>query len=112
MDPANVYGEWIEIGAPIYNTEVLDFRPQGVYRNNRLVSTTYSFNGKQITIITGNGEVTYEFAGTDSSPQIKRTGTNAPPQRFIKKGYEDTVKQTSSGTGSEARRAALAEHFK
>lgn len=73
VNPKHVFGSWIEIGAPNYQTEVLRFNEQGVYRNDRLISTNFEFDGAAITIRTGNGIFVYELSGTFNSPQLKRT---------------------------------------
>lgn len=108
--PENVYGEWIEIGAPPYSTEHLILSEQGFFRNNRLVATQYQFDGKRISVETGNGLTIYEVAGNPSSPQLKRLQPASPVQRFVKKGYEDTITDSAIG-GAQNRRAALSEHF-
>ncbi|ELA4929705.1 DUF2850 domain-containing protein [Vibrio vulnificus] len=110
VDPVNVYGEWIEIGAPPYLTERLTLSEQGVFRNNRLVATQYQFDGKRIIVETGNGLTIYQVAGSESSPQLRRLQPATPVQRFVKKGYEDTITESVSG-GAQNRRAALSEHF-
>ncbi len=107
--PKQVYGSWIEINAPGYYTEVLTLNDQGVFRNNRLVSTNFDYDGKKILIKTGKGRAVYALAGTEQSPQLKRIEPASPVQRFIKKGFEDTV--TSDGQSSEQRRSALSQHF-
>ncbi len=108
-NPKQVYGSWIEINAPGYHTEVLTLNDQGVFRNNRLVSTNFKYDGRKILIKTGKGRSVYALAGTDKSPQLKRIEPASPVQRFIKKGFEDTV--TSDGQSSELRRNALSQHF-
>ncbi|MFM2587273.1 DUF2850 domain-containing protein [Vibrio sp. TBV020] len=110
IHPKHVYGNWIEVGAPPYQTEVLTLNAQGVYRNNRLVSTQFEFDGKRITVQTGGGTSIYQIAGTFSSPQLRRLQPNSPTQRFIKEGYESTVDMEGGGAAKH-RRAALSEHF-
>jgi len=65
-NPSQVYGSWIEINAPGYRTEVLTLSDQGVFRNHRLISTSFEY-----------------------SPQLKRIQPASPIQRFIKQGFED-----------------------
>src|SRR5690606_17847697 len=110
IDPYNVYGDWIEIGAPPYQTEVLTLSDQGVYRNNRLIATSYQFNGKRIIIETGIGLTVYQITGNDNSPQLRRLVPDSPSQRLVKKGFEHTVLPSSGGAAQE-RRQALREHF-
>lgn len=109
VDPKHVYGSWIEIGTPEYQTEVLTLNEQGVFRNGRMVSTRFKFDGKRIEIKTGRGVSIYQLAGTTSSPQLKRLDPSLPIQRFVKEGYEDTINTTQGG--GQARRAALSDHF-
>ncbi|MBE4584896.1 hypothetical protein BOO29_07915 [Vibrio navarrensis] len=110
IDPSNVYGDWIEIGAPPYQTEILTLSNKGVYRNNRLIATSYQFNGKRITIETGIGLTVYQLAGNANSPQLRRIIPDSPTQRLVKKGYEDTILQSVDGAVQD-RRQALREHF-
>ncbi|KJR25470.1 hypothetical protein UF06_16415 [Vibrio sp. S234-5] len=110
INPANVYGDWIEIGAPPYQTEILTLSETGVYRNNRLIATSYQFNGKRITIETGIGLTVYQLTGNDNSPQLRRIVPDSPSQRLVKKGYEDTILQSVDGAAQD-RRQALREHF-
>lgn len=110
VHPKHVYGRWIEVGAPPYQTEVLTLNSQGVFRNNRLVSTQFEFDGKRITVYTGSGRAVYQIAGTFDSPQLRRLEPNSPTQRFIKEGYENTVDMQGGGAAKH-RRAALSDHF-
>ncbi|MDQ2189904.1 DUF2850 domain-containing protein [Vibrio sp. B4-12] len=109
--PKNVYGSWIEIGTPSYSTEVLTLNSNGVFRNNRLVSTQFEYDGDKIVINTGSGVTIYQLAGTTNSPQLKRIEPVMPLQRFIKQGYESTVENDENGDPSKNRRSALSEHF-
>ncbi|MDC5705309.1 DUF2850 domain-containing protein [Vibrio europaeus] len=110
IHPKHVYGRWIEVGAPPYQTEVLTLNSRGVYRNDRLIATHFDFDGKRITVQTGNGDSIYQLAGTFKSPQLKRLEPNSPTQRFIKEGYENTI-DMSGGGSAKNRRAALSDHF-
>ncbi|WP_211918218.1 DUF2850 domain-containing protein [Vibrio sp. B1REV9] len=110
IDPNNVYGDWFEIGAPPYKTEQLSFTPDGVFRNHRLISTQFEFDGKHISIATGAGLTQYQISGSHLSPQIRRIKPALPDQRFVLKGFEHTVQGSDVGSASK-RRAALSEHF-
>ncbi|MFV0448580.1 MAG: DUF2850 domain-containing protein [Vibrio sp.] len=107
-NPSQVYGSWIEINAPEYRTEVLTLNDQGVFRNHRLISTSFEYDGKNIKIDTGQGRSIYALAGTNNSPQLKRIQPASPIQRFIKQGFEDTIDLQSS---SETRRSEISHHF-
>lgn len=110
IHPKHVYGRWIEIGAPPYQTEVLTLNSRGVYRNDRLIATQFDFDGKRITVETGGGDSIYQLAGTFKSPQLRRLEPNSPTQRFIKEGYENTIDMEGGGSAKN-RRAALSDHF-
>ncbi len=110
VHPRHVYGSWIEIGAPSYDTDKLTLNEQGVFRNARLISTSFDFDGKEIFIETGQGVTIYRLAGTPNSPQLRRVQPNSPTQRMIKEGYENTVDMEGGGPAKN-RRAALSEHF-
>ena len=43
IHPKHVYGRWIEIGSPEYDTEILTFSKRGVFRNERLITTNFEF---------------------------------------------------------------------
>ena len=110
VHPKHVYGTWIELGAPPYQTEILTLSEHGVLRNNKLIATQFEFNGKRVTIHTGNGNYVYKIAGTLQSPQLKRLEPSSTTQRFIKQGYEHTV-ASAEDDPAKHRRAALSEHF-
>ncbi|MGR5132421.1 DUF2850 domain-containing protein [Vibrio alfacsensis] len=110
IDPNKIYGEWIEIGAPPYQTEHLNFTPDGVFRNHRLIATQFEFDGKQITLNTGLGKTAYQISGSHLSPQLRRVKPALPEQRFVSKGFEHTVQGSETGAASK-RRAALSNHF-
>ncbi len=108
--PKHVYGRWIELGVPSYQTEILVLNSDGVFRNQRLIATKFDFDGKQVTIETGDGSSIYKIAGTHNSPRLKRIAPDYMTQSFIKEGFEGTVKSHSAGS-TTSRRNALAEHF-
>jgi len=108
INPKQVYGSWVELNAPDYRQEILTLNDKGVFRNNRLVSTSFEYDGKNIEIKTGKGRAIYALAGTTSSPQLKRIQPALPVQRFIKHGFENTVDIKS---GSEIRRSSIQGHF-
>ncbi|MCZ4293461.1 DUF2850 domain-containing protein [Vibrio sinaloensis] len=110
VHPKHVYGRWIEVGAPPYQTEVLTLNAQGVFRNDRLIATQFDFDGKRITVSTGGGTSVYQVAGTFNSPQLRRLQPNSPTQRFVKEGYENTIDMDGGGSAKN-RRSALSDHF-
>ncbi|MCC4795993.1 DUF2850 domain-containing protein [Vibrio lentus] len=52
--------------------------------NNRLVSTSFEFDGKQITISTGEGATVYVVTGPFDSPRLKRIVPVSPLKQFAK----------------------------
>ena len=111
VDPKQVYGDWIEIGAPSYDTDIITLNENGVYKNSRLVTTEFGFDGNEISIKTGGGETIYIVAGSFDSPQLKRVVPANPSKRLIKKGYEKTVQMDGGVGGAKAHRNALSDHF-
>ncbi|MCA2014944.1 DUF2850 domain-containing protein [Vibrio tritonius] len=112
INPSNVYGKWIEVGTPTYQTDILRLSEKGVYRNNHLISTTFEFNGSTVSISTGDGVTKYELTGGETAPQLKRVKPSLPSQTLVKHGYEHKVEATAASNGSQDRRLMLSEHFK
>ncbi len=111
VSPSNVHGTWIEIGAPPYNTDILTLSDKGVMMNHRLITTSFDFDGKIVTINTGSGPRVYTISGTYDSPRLKRLEPSTPAQQFIKEGFEHTATGESHSV-MQQRRASLAEQFK
>ncbi|WP_299691618.1 DUF2850 domain-containing protein [uncultured Vibrio sp.] len=111
VSPSNVYGTWIEIGAPPYQSDILTLSENGVMMNHRFISTSFDFDGKIVTINTGSGATVYTISGTYDSPRLKRLVPSSPSQQLIKEGYEETANGENQGV-MQQRRAALAEQFK
>ncbi len=109
VNPEHVYSRWIEIGSPKYNTEVLTLNDKGVFRNGRLIATSFEYDGEKIYITTGDGTSIYQVTGTFDSPQLKRIQPNSPSQQFVKEGFEGTI--DLEGGSAANRRAALSNHF-
>ncbi len=110
VHPKHVYGTWIEIGSPPYDTETLILNEQGVLKNQRMIATQFEFDGSQVFVQTGQGMSIYQMSGTPKSPQLRRIQPNSPTQRFIKQGFEHTVDMEGGGIAKK-RRAALKNHF-
>lgn len=109
VNPKQVFGTWVEIGAPSYQTEVLRFSEQGVHRNERLVSTNFTFNGTNITINTGNGTFVYQLTGTFNAPQLKRVEPSYPTQRFIRKELQHTINNAQESNAALLKRSAVSK---
>lgn len=107
--PDVVYGQWLELDAPVYQREQLTFNAQGVFRDNRLIATHFDFDGQLITVKTGAGSMIYRLTGTHNVPQLHRVEPSKPRKRFVKKEHEHLIR-TSSNQAFE-RRQALSEHF-
>lgn len=84
VDPRKVYGVWVEVDAPPYQSDTLELSSSGVVINNRLVSTSFEFDGKQVTIITGEGATVYVVTGPFDSPRLKRIVPVSPIKQFAK----------------------------
>ncbi|GEM75284.1 DUF2850 domain-containing protein [Vibrio sagamiensis] len=90
--PDNVYGQWVEIDAPSFQSEKLTLGQNGVFRNGRLIATQFDFDGEFVTINHSIGESIYKLAGTYVSPQLHRVHPPLPQQRFILKKLQDVKK--------------------
>lgn len=110
INPKHVYGTWLETGTPSYNSASIKFTDHGVYRNQRMISTQFDFDGKKIHVTTGSGVYIYQLSQANKIPQLRRIQPNSPTQRFVKKGYEHLIDKEDGGI-AKRRRAALAEHF-
>lgn len=109
-NPKQIYGEWIEVNAPKYQTDILSFSNKGVTFNHRLISTKFDYDGNKIYIKTSSSETIYEIVGTSSSPQLLRVLPETPKVMFIKKGYEHTIENNQNSV-IKSRGQALSEHF-
>lgn len=56
---ADLFGAWIEVGAPKYNTDTYVINGSGVYKNSRLLTTNYQFDGTELIVETGGGRYVY-----------------------------------------------------
>ncbi len=91
VDHTRVHGEWIEIGAPSYSTDILVINAKGVYKNSRLITNQFKFDGSHVYIGTGAGNTVYKLTESFGLPQLHRTVPATPNKKFIKKGYEKRV---------------------
>ncbi|NLS11893.1 DUF2850 domain-containing protein [Vibrio sp. SM6] len=110
FEPSYVYGEWIEIGTPHYDTERLMFDQYGVKRDNKRIATGYDFDGKEIIVNTGRGRQIYRLTGNSDSPQLQRIHPRTPVQQFVKAGFEHTVERSADAVST--RREAVSSHFR
>ncbi|MCL9781981.1 DUF2850 domain-containing protein [Vibrio sp. S4M6] len=90
IDHKHVYGLWIEVGTPSYDTEVIKINEVGVYKNSHLITTHFDFNGTELEINTGKGRTVYALDKDDPNI-LKRTQPRLPQQQLVRKGYEDTA---------------------
>jgi hypothetical protein len=103
IDPQVLYGKWIEIHVLSDRKETLVISKHGIFRNDKLVTTHFKYDGSEISFTTGEGEYRYQWNESLTSPQLKRLEPSKPEQTLIKKGYEDTLKVIQSksiGLGS------------
>jgi len=80
-----IYGEWIEVGAPPYDTERMVISERGVMIGSRHIATSFSFSGKKLVVRTGSGERVYILSGTHDNPQLKRVSRGRSIQIFAQK---------------------------
>jgi hypothetical protein len=91
IDPSVMYGSWVEVQVPKARQETLTFTSKSVLRNNHFVASKFNFDGSDLYFETGEGTFLYRWNGSLISPQLERRLPENPVQRFIKKGYEDTL---------------------
>jgi len=103
-----LFGSWIEVGAPKYNTDTYTINKSGVYKNSRLLTTNYQFDGSELVVETGGGRYVY-LLETKDSPQLKRVHPRLPQLQLVKKGYEHTVDMEGS---SYMRKDEVGHYFK
>ncbi|SJL84161.1 DUF2850 domain-containing protein [Vibrio palustris] len=111
INPKQVYGKWIEIGVPSYDTEVMTLSDRGVYQNNRLISTKFKFDGTLITIKTGEGVTQYERITLHNVPKLKLITPNSTSKMFVKEGFVDEYKAATGSSSTQQQRLNLSEYF-
>lgn len=110
IDPKRVYGRWLEVGTSANTRYTIEFNETGVFRNNRLVTTKFEFNGNKIFIATGSGEYIYQLSNVKDIPRLRRLQPNSPTQHFVKQGYEHLINLEGGGMANK-RRSAISDHF-
>ncbi len=90
-NPQMIYGDWIETQVLSDRNEVLTLSEHSVLRNDRLVATSFTFDGSEIHFSTGDGQYRYRWNGSITSPQLIRLEPAKPTQTLIKRGYEQTL---------------------
>lgn len=88
IDPKNIYGNWVELHVLDTRQVTIEFSKQGVSKNSHLVSTDFSYNGRRIEFVTGEGETIYRITGTQKTPQLKRIQPEKPPQILVREEDE------------------------
>ncbi|MFA0015466.1 DUF2850 domain-containing protein [Vibrio lentus] len=80
--PKHVYGHWLEVDVPPYLAEELIFSPEGVYRNDRLITTHFGFDGEEVQIQTGQGLFVFTLVIKDSSSRLIQIHPSFPIKTF------------------------------
>ncbi|MBM7037002.1 DUF2850 domain-containing protein [Vibrio ulleungensis] len=89
-----VFGEWVEMKAPPYNTEIFELSAIGVTQNSRVVSTQFDYTGSTITFYRGDAQHEYQVVNRDKS--LIRRITPAPRGvYFAKYGTEAYIERTT-----------------
>ncbi|MCL9783249.1 DUF2850 domain-containing protein [Vibrio sp. S4M6] len=107
VNPEHVYGEWIEVGAPSYATDVIILSKKGVSKNGRFLANEFKFDGKNVTIETGDGVTIFESSDTFGVPKLNRIFPESPNKKFVKKGYEKKFEERSRPGRYEMLRKSL-----
>lgn len=82
-----VYGEWIEVNAPSYDTDIFLLSTKGVLKDGRVISTKFDFDGRVISYRFGNISYEYQLTNQDKTI-IKRLHPKPTGTIFVKKGNE------------------------
>lgn len=109
VDHKRVHGEWIEIGAPSYSTDVLIISAKGVYKNSRLITNQFKFDGSHVYIGTGAGHTVYKLTESFGLPQLHQIVPATPNKKFIKKGYEKELQDNAKPARFEMLRKVIQE---
>ncbi|MFC3023505.1 DUF2850 domain-containing protein [Vibrio zhugei] len=109
--PKHVYGKWIEIGVPDYDTDVLVLSERGVYLNDHLISTTFKFDGSVVTIKTGDGISKYELSTMKNIPKLKLIAPSTVNQTLVKEEFAAQFKSPDRNNAPAKLRQNLSGYF-
>ncbi|MGO1298105.1 MAG: DUF2850 domain-containing protein [Vibrio sp.] len=109
--PKHVYGKWIEIGVPDYDTDVLTLSARGVYLNNHLISTTFKFDGSVVTITTGDGVSRYELTTMNDIPKLERITPENSNQTLVKEEFASQFKAPDRNATPSTKRQNVSGYF-
>lgn len=98
-----MYGEWVELKAPPYDTEVFELSQLGVTQNSRVLSTEFQYTGSELSFYRGDSISKYQIVNRDKT--LMRRMRPAPTGVFFaKKGsevyYERTAEPDNTRTKS------------
>lgn len=109
INPQRVYGEWIEIGMPSYDTENFIISESGVMAENRYITTSFTFDGETVRFYSGDMLYEYHIYGRNDE-RLRRVRGGEYPALFVKKGYEHTILKPEE-VGPSRRMINMAEYF-
>lgn len=102
-NPERIYGDWVELNAPPFQTQTITFNTEGVFRNYRFIATQFIFNGQTVSFTTGGGQATYRLSKETSSPRLVRISPLPAGEIYLKKGAQ----LDSERNQSQQKRRAL-----
>ncbi len=92
--PDIMFGEWVELDAPPYDTEVFKLTQLGVEQHNRIISTEFEFSGSEISYYRGNQKHSYQIIDRNKT-LIRRTEPKPYGVFYAKRGSEEYEKRTA-----------------
>ncbi len=84
-DPSVIYGEWLETNAPSYDTDTFIIKENGIFTNNRMITSQYEFNGSKLSYYIGDTLYSYQIVDRDKT-LMKRSTPHPARIQFVKKG--------------------------
>ena len=61
VEPASIYGEWIEQNVPRYVADSFEIRPSGIYQKGARVTGHYQLDQDLLTYVVGDQAYQYEI---------------------------------------------------
>ena len=110
INPERVYGEWIELGMPPYDTENFTISEKGIIVENRYISTFFEFNGEKIYYYSGDEFYELQLYGRYDE-RLRRISGGEYQAIFVKKEYYHTILHPED-VGPGRRFIDMAEHFR
>lgn len=82
-----MYGAWVELKAPPYDTEVFELSAVGVTQNSRVISTEFRYTGSELSFYRGNAITEYQVVNHDKT-LLRRVRPAPSGVYFAKQGSE------------------------